>query len=87
MTVTEFKMSFQKLQPKIINYRDYKNFDNGKFRPNLWKMNLNTTDPEGFMKIVFCIFNKHAPIKRKYICANEASFMTTLFFFYKQLQK
>ena len=32
MTVTEFKISFQKLQPKIISYGDYKNFDNEKFR-------------------------------------------------------
>ena len=68
-------MSFQKLQPKI-NYRDYKNFDNEKFRSDIWKMNLNTTDLEGFMKTVFHIFNKHAPIKRKYIRANEAPFMT-----------
>ena len=28
------------------------------------------------MKTVFHIFNKHAPIKRKYIRANEAPFMT-----------
>ena len=28
------------------------------------------------MKKVFHIFNKHAPIKRKYIRANEAPFMT-----------
>ena len=76
LTVTEFKMSFQKLQPKIINYRDYKNFDNEKFRSDICKMNLNTTDLEGFMKTVFHIFNKHAPIKRKYIRANEAPFMT-----------
>ena len=62
LTVTEFKMSFQKLQPKI-NYRDYKNFDNEKFRSDIWKMNLNTTDQEGFMKTVIHIFNKHAPIK------------------------
>ena len=39
-------------------------------------MNLNTTDMEGFMKTVFHIFNKDAPIKRKYIRANEAPFMT-----------
>ena len=69
-------MSFQKLQSKIINYRDYKNFDNEKFRSDIFKMNLNTTDPEGFMKTVFHIFNKHAPIKRKYIRADEAPFMT-----------
>ena len=76
LTVTEFKRSFQKLKPKIINYRDYKNFDNEKFRSDICKMNLNTTDLEGFMKTVFHIFNKHAPIKRKYIRANEAPFMT-----------
>ena len=76
LTVTEFKMSFQKLQPKIINYRDYKNFDNEKFRSDTWKMNLDTTDLEGFMKIAFCIFNKHAPIKRKYVRSNETPLMT-----------
>ena len=27
------------------------------------------------MKTVFRIFNKHASIKRKYICANEVPFM------------
>ena len=59
-------MSFQKLQPKI-NYRDYNNFDNEKFWSDIWKMNLNATDLEGAMKTVFRIFNKHAPIKRKYI--------------------
>ena len=25
---------------------------------------------------LFCIFNKHAPIKKKNVCANEAPFMT-----------
>ena len=39
-------------------------------------MNLNITDLEGFMKTVFHIFNKLAPIKRKYIRANESPFMT-----------
>ena len=39
-------------------------------------MNLTTTDLEGIMKIVFHFFNKHAPIKRKYIRANEAPFMS-----------
>ena len=68
-------MSFQKLQPKI-NYSDCKNFDNEKFQSDICKMNLNTTDMEGFMKTVFHIFNKDAPINRKYIRANEAPFMT-----------
>ena len=41
----------------------------------IW-ISLNTTDLNRFMKIVFRILNKHAPIKRKYICVNEAPFMT-----------
>ena len=69
-------MSFQKLQTKIINYRDYKNFYNKKFQSDVRKMNLNITDLEGFIKTVFHIFNKHVPIKGKYIPANETLFMT-----------
>ena len=39
-------------------------------------MNLNTTDLVGFLKTVFRIFNKHVPIKRKYIRVNKAPFMS-----------
>ena len=30
-TITEFKTSFQKQEPEIIKYSDYKNFDNNEF--------------------------------------------------------
>ena len=40
-------------------------------------MDLRTSDLEGFMKTVSCVFNKHAPSKRKCIRANETPFMTT----------
>ena len=33
LTITEFKTSFQKREPKIIKYREYKNFDINKFTP------------------------------------------------------
>ena len=42
----------------------------------LVKMNLNTTDLKRLMRSVFHICNKHVPIKRKYIHANEAPFTT-----------
>ena len=32
LAVTEFKTGFQKREPKIFKYCDYKNFDNNKFR-------------------------------------------------------
>ena len=69
LTVTEFKMTFQKLQPKIINYRGYKNFDNKKFRSDIWKMNLNTTDWKNSWKQYFISLIN-------FIRANEAPFMT-----------
>ena len=76
LTTTEFKTSFQKREPKIVKYRDYKNFDNNKFRSEILKCNFNYTDLRTFKETVFNIFNKYAPIKRKYVRANEAPFMT-----------
>ena len=76
LTVTELKMNFQKQKPKIIAYRDYKKFDNNAFRHDIQKCTFNTADLKTFKETVFCIFNKHAPMKRKYVRANEAPFMT-----------
>ena len=35
MTVTVMKTFFKKLQPRVVNYRDYKHFENDKFRIDL----------------------------------------------------
>ena len=75
IVVTELKMGFQKRTPYIVAYPDYKHFDNEKFRSDIQscasKKNLKC-----FKETVFCIFNKHAPVKRKYVHANEAPLMT-----------
>ena len=77
LTVTEFKMSFQKCEPHIITYRNYKNYDNDVFRSEIQTFcSLNETDLGQFKESIFCIFNKHAPIRKKYLRANEAPFMT-----------
>ena len=75
MVVTELKMGFQKLKPHIVAYRDYEHFDNEKFRSDIENC-ASEKNLKCFKGIVFCIFNKHAPIKRKYVRANEALFMT-----------
>ena len=41
LTITEFKRNFQNREPKIIKYRDYKNFDHSKFRSEILKRNFN----------------------------------------------
>ena len=35
MAVTAMKTFFEKLQPRVVNYRDYKYFQNDKFRIDL----------------------------------------------------
>lgn len=42
----------------------------------IYKYDFSVSDVEGFRNTVFCIFDGHAPIKRKYTDANEAPFMT-----------
>ena len=37
-------MKFQKLQPKLINYRDYKHFEDKKIQSNYLENELNTTN-------------------------------------------
>ena len=76
LTVTEFKMGFQKLKPKVIAYRDYKNVDNAKFRYNIVTATSNVNDFGTYESTIFNIFNRYVPIKKKYIRANEAPFMS-----------
>ena len=76
MTVTEFEMGFQKLKPKIIAYRDYKNFDNAKFGYDIVTATSNVDNFGMYKSTVFNIFNCHVPIKKKYIRANETPFMS-----------
>ena len=64
LTITEFKTSFHKREPKIIKYRDYKNFDNNKFRSEILRCNFDYINLRTFKETVFNIFNKYAPIKK-----------------------
>ena len=75
LIVTEFKMGFQKLKPKIIACRDYKNFDNAKFSYDIVTVTSNVDSFGMYKNTIFNIFNRHVPTKKKYVRANEASFM------------
>ena len=69
-------MGFQKLKPKVIAYRDYKNFNNAKFRYGIVTAPSNVDNFGMYESTIFNIFNRHVLIKKKYIRANEASFMS-----------
>ena len=79
MTLTVFKTSFKKKLPKIVSYRDYKNFWNDHFIEELEDIisayELSEIDLEIFEDVFMNIFNKHVPIKLKYIRANDGPFV------------
>ena len=77
LTVTKFKMSFQTIKSHIGTYWNYKIYDNDVFRSEIQTFcSLNKMNVGLFKESIFRIFNKHTPIIRKYLCANEAPFMT-----------
>ena len=80
MVTTSLKGSFQKKKPKIITYRDYKKFGNQifnlKVREAIDSVTNIQTDFSLFNSTVKYILNKQAPLKQKYIRANDAPFMS-----------
>ena len=80
LTVTVMKTFFKKKLPKIVSYRDYKNYTHDNFRKELEytfpREKLCCISNDEFVNTFMVIFEKHAPIKRKYVHVNQAPFMT-----------
>ena len=76
MVVSVFKTSFKKQKPKIVTYRDYKCFDNEKFRESLI-IYLSTGKHiyDAFENLVLQTLDKMAPIIQKHIRGNQSPFM------------
>ena len=75
MTYTMFKMTFEKTQPKQINYRSFKNFDKNLFLTELKNSLVNVDIYETFESIFVSVLDKHAPVKQKFVRANDKPFM------------
>ena len=81
MTVTVTKKSYEKLKPKIKNYRDYKNFLNDTFRKVLLEklsienINANGSGFENFLQICIQMLDIFAPYKKKYLRGRNMPFM------------
>ena len=76
MILTVLKTTFEKVKPKEISYRSYRMFDNETFQEEL-KQKIgdctNYTELEcGFSEV----FDKHAPLKKRVVRANEVPYMT-----------
>ena len=80
MNLTVLKMYFTKQKYETIFYRDYKRFDNLKFKDalnrELIKHDVNNIDYEIFHETVLSILNAHAPLKKKHLRANRTTFVT-----------
>ena len=83
MTVTVIKTTYEKLKPKVVNYRDYKIFCNDTFRQilleklNTENINTNCGGFEKFLQICIDTLNMFAPFKEKthkeIICLKKSS--------------
>ena len=80
LVVTVLKMFYKKQKPKVIQYRNHKPFNEQLFRieldKELAKIDLNNAELAEFHNEFLSVLNKHAPIKYKYIRANNSSYMT-----------
>ena len=78
MVVTVLRKTFQRAQPKVVSYRDYKNFDNELFKSSLQNVlnEIDTPDYIKFEEVFIETLNKHAPVKQKTIRGNHAPYMT-----------
>ena len=80
LTITVLKTSFRKKPPKVIQYRNYKKFSHTKFRDELEyslnRVNIYNILNDQFVTTFMDILNRHAPVKQKYVRANDNPFMT-----------
>ena len=73
-------MTFQKLKPRVMNYRDYKHFNNERFRDDLLSGISNPylefdNSFDEFSNMCRSTLDQHALRKRKYARGNHMPFM------------
>ena len=71
MTITVLKMQFRKLEPKVVSYRNYKNFSNNIFLKSLnnelckYSFSPDENGFDQFWQTCTDTLNKYAPRKKK----------------------
>ena len=80
LVVTVLKLYFPKQKLNIQTFRDYERFQNDLFRSELYyelsKLDVCNLELEHFLNIFIEILNKHVPLKKKYLRANQGEFMS-----------
>ena len=80
MVVTVMKISFERLKTRVINYREYKSFENKLFRDLLYQLSKTTLEEnaDGFQELTeICqkTLKHHAPTKQKFARGHYLPFM------------
>ena len=74
------KTTFEKQVPKILYYRNYNYFNNEAFRNDLFlkfsTLDIHNIECSEFEDLLLKTLHIHAPLKKRYIRANNAPFMT-----------
>ena len=84
MIVTVMKTSYRKIEPRVINYRDYKSFSNEGFRESLLeniKGKLSENSDKSFSNFInTCntVLDKQLPKKKKYVRGNQSPFINKI---------
>ena len=87
LITTLFKTNFSRLRPKVLSYRNYKNFIESKFLNDLNKtiISFDNENPNQNYNVLskrfFEVVNVHTPLKTKVVRGNDAPFVD------KQLRK
>ena len=77
MPITVFKTKFEKPIAKEVIYRDYKNYNPDNFKRDLISAFANGCDDyDTFERLFLDVLEAHAPLKKKFIRANHAPYMT-----------
>ena len=76
MVITVLKTTFKKARPKEITYRSFRNFDDSLFREDLEKRIINCKSIIELESKFLGLIDKHAPLKKKVVRANEVPYMT-----------
>ena len=75
------KNDVSKTEPRVINYKDYKHFNKGKFRDDLLSeisnsyLEFDNNSFDEFFKMCRSTLDQHAPRKQKYARGNHMPFM------------
>ena len=79
MIYTQLKLTYQKLPPKTVEFRDYRHFRQDEFEQDLMQALSNNPQVnfsyDQFASTFQNILDRHAPLKKKVIRGNRKPFM------------